>query len=134
MKSNKPNLVIFFDGVCGLCNGFVDFIMKIDTKGIFRFSPLQSGFAAQQLPPQYIQDLNSVVVMIDGKVYSKARAVFAVFKQLGGKWKILSAVGVLPLGFLNYGYDLVATHRYKLFGKKETCRLPSAAERERFLL
>lgn len=126
--------VIYFDGVCGLCNGFVDFIMKIDRESKFHFSPLQSEHAKKSLPAEYVQDLDSVVVQIDGKTLRKSKAVFAVLKKLGGVWGMASAFGILPEGLLNKAYDMVAENRYKIFGKKETCRLPSPEERSRFLL
>lgn len=126
--------VIFFDGYCGLCNGFVDFIMKVDKSGVFKFSPLQSEFARANLRPEDIEELKSVVVLIDGKTFRKAKGVMAVFKELGGIWKGLSLLGVLPSGFLNTGYDLIAENRYRLFGKRETCRLPTPEEKQRFIL
>ncbi len=126
--------VIYFDGVCGLCNGFVDFIMKIDKNSVFHFSPLQSEHAKNTLPAEFVQDLDSVVVQIDGKTLRKSKAVFAVLKKLGGVWGMASIAGVLPESFLNRAYDMVAENRYKMFGKKETCRLPSPEERARFLL
>lgn len=126
--------VIYFDGVCGLCNGFIDFIMKIDKKGIFHFSPLQSEHAKKNLPKEFVEDLDSVVVQIDGQTLRKSKAVFAVLRKLGGIWGIASSVGSLPESFLNMAYDMVAENRYKIFGKKETCRLPTPEERSRFLL
>ena len=126
--------IIYFDGVCGLCNGFVDFIMKIDREGKFKFSPLQSEFAQARLLPKYTQDLKSVVVEIDGEIYEKSDAVFRVFELLGGGWKLLSKLKILPSSLRNTGYDLVAEMRYKIFGKKDTCRLPTPEEKERFIL
>jgi predicted DCC family thiol-disulfide oxidoreductase YuxK len=126
--------VIFFDGYCGLCNGFVDFVMKIDKAGVFKFSPLQSDFAKANLKLEDIQQLKSVVVLIDGKTFRKAQAVMKVFAELQGGWKALSTLGLLPSGILNLGYDLVAENRYRLFGKRETCRLPTPEERTRFIL
>ena len=134
MKSEKRELIIFFDGVCGLCNGFIDFVIKVDRKASFRFSPLQSDFATSKLPQEYIKNLDSVVVLIDGKTQTKSQAVFAVLNELGGKWKFASLIGKLPTSFLNLGYDLVASNRYKIFGKKESCRIPSPEERDRFVL
>ena len=134
MKSKKRELIIFFDGVCGLCNGFIDFIMKVDKKDLFSFSPLQSDFAAKMLPPEKVQNLDSVVVIIDGQIHTKSKAVLEVLNTLGGRWKLISILGVLPKGLLNIGYDLVASNRYKIFGKKETCRIPTPEERERFIL
>lgn len=126
--------VIFFDGYCGLCNGFVDFVMKIDKAGVFKFSPLQSEFAKANLKPDDIAQLKSVVVLIDGNTFRKAPAVMKVFSELQGGWKALSTLGILPSGILNLGYDLVAENRYRLFGKRETCRLPTPEERTRFIL
>lgn len=126
--------IIYFDGVCGLCNGFVDFIMKIDKEGKFKFSPLQSEFAKSRLSPRYTEDLKSVVVEMNGEILEKSDAVFKVFEALGGKWKILSKLRILPPFIRNSGYDLVAEMRYKIFGKKDTCRLPTPEEKERFIL
>lgn len=126
--------IIFFDGYCGLCNGFVDFILKVDKKKKFNFSPLQSDFAKARLETQDIEDLKSVIVLIDGKTYRKADGVFRVLNELGGLWKLSLALKVLPHFLQNFGYDLVAENRYRLFGKRETCRLPSAEEKSRFIL
>jgi predicted DCC family thiol-disulfide oxidoreductase YuxK len=126
--------VIFFDGHCGLCNGFVDFMMKVDPKGIFKFSPLQSEFARQNLPAEDIQELKSVVVLIDGQILRKSEGVIAALQELGGVWSLTKTLNVLPSFIRNKGYDLVAANRYKIFGKKDSCRLPTQAERERFIL
>lgn len=126
--------VIFFDGYCGLCNGFVDFMMKIDRKGVFKFSPLQSEFAKSHVSAKDIEELKSVVVLIDGRTYKKAEAVLKALYLLGGIWKSTLLFNHLPDKILNYGYDLVAENRYSLFGKRETCRLPSPEEKSRFIL
>jgi len=132
MKENKQK-IIFFDGVCGLCNGFVDFILAVDKKKQFLFSPLQSEFAKNNLPAKMTTELKSVVFLKNGKHYSKSDAVLHVLDELGGVWK-LSIVGrILPENMRDSAYNLVAENRYKIFGKKETCRLPSAEERSRFL-
>nr|MBA2405280.1 DUF393 domain-containing protein [Bdellovibrionales bacterium] len=120
--------VIFFDGHCGLCNGFVDFMMKIDQQGRFKFSPLQSEFAKSQLTPADVENLDSVVVLIDGKKYRKAEGVFKALASLGGAWKTTNALTFIPSKILNFGYDMVAKNRYRIFGKRETCRLPTAQE------
>lgn len=133
LNQNPKNHVIFFDGQCGLCNGFVNFILKIDQSHLFLFSPLQSDFAIQTLPQELTTDLKTIVVLINGTTFKKAQAVFAIFQEIGGFWKILSIMKYLPSSLLNMGYDLVAENRYSLFGKKETCRIPSPEERKRFL-
>ncbi len=134
MSEAENKNVIFFDGVCGLCNGFVDFIMRIDEKKIFKFSPLQSDYAHQVLPVEDVRDLHSIVVMVDGQKELRARAVMNVFKKLGGLYGTLSVFRILPDPALNWGYDLVAANRYRIFGRKQTCRLPTPEERARFIL
>jgi predicted DCC family thiol-disulfide oxidoreductase YuxK len=126
--------VIFFDGYCGLCNGFIDFMMRIDKSGQFKFSPLQSEFAKANLSVADVTDLKSVVVLIDGKTYRKAEGVFKAVSTLGGIWKMTALLGSLPAGILNFGYDMVAENRYRMFGKRDTCRLPTPEERTRFIL
>ena len=126
--------VVFFDGYCGLCNGFVDFMMRIDRKGTFKFSALQSEFAKANLRPEDVADLKSLVVLIDGKTYRKAKGVIIALASLGGAWKFISIFRILPASFLNLCYDFIATNRYKFFGKRETCRLPTPEEMTRFLL
>lgn len=125
--------VIFFDGVCGLCNGFVDFIMKIDKSRQFQFSPLQSEFAQQNLPPEWTQDLKSVVLKTDGEILVKTDAVIKVLTTIGGIWSLAVIGKWIPLFIRNWLYDSVALNRYRLFGKKDTCRLPTPDERARFL-
>lgn len=132
--NNSDNPVIFFDGVCGLCNGFVDFVMKVDKQQLFKFSPLQSEYAKRLLLPEDVTELKSVIVQINGRTYKKSDAVFEVFRELGGSWKALRILKILPRPLRNSAYDMVAKYRYKLFGKKESCRLPSPEERQRFIL
>jgi predicted DCC family thiol-disulfide oxidoreductase YuxK len=126
--------VIFFDGYCGLCNGFINFVMKTDTKGLFKFSPLQGEFAKTHLSQNDILDLKSVVILINGKTYRKAEGVYKGLAELGGLWRMLLLFNLIPTPILNFFYDLVAANRYRLFGKRETCRLPSPEERSRFIL
>lgn len=125
--------VIFFDGVCGLCNGFVDFVLKIDKKNEFMFSPLQSDYAKNHLPEEYTKDLKSVVYFNDGKIISRSAAVIKILSEIGGIWKFATIGNVLPEKLRDSAYDMVAKNRYKLFGRKETCRLPTPEERARFV-
>lgn len=125
--------IIFFDGYCGLCNGFIDFVMERDKKKIFRYATLQGKTAARLLQKTDIENLDSVVLFMDDKTYKKSKAVFKVFTVLGGGWKTLSFFDFLPLGLKNFGYDLVAKYRYTVFGKREMCRLPTPEERSYFL-
>jgi len=126
--------VIFFDGVCGLCNGFVDFVMAVDKEQKFRFSPLQSEFAQKNLPHEMTANLDSVVFLKEGKTFRKSQAVIKILEEIGGIWKLAKIGKILPETILNETYDIVAQNRYKIFGKKETCRLPTPAERARFII
>ena len=126
--------VIFFDGYCGLCNGFVDFMMKIDKHKVFKFSPLQSDFAKSTLRPEDITDLKSLVVLTNGKATRKALGVLLALSELGGIWKLAFVFRIFPTVFLNLIYDFIAKNRYHFFGKRDTCRLPSPEEKSRFIL
>lgn len=126
--------IIFFDGICGLCNGFIDFVIAHDKTNQFFFSPLQSDFAKSHLPAEYVQDLKTVVVQINGQTYKKSYAVIQVLVRLGGAWQIFRLGTCLPSSMTDFIYDFVALNRYRFFGKKETCRLPTPEERSRFIL
>lgn len=125
--------IIFFDGVCGLCNSFVDFLVKVDKNHVLRFAPLQGETAAEILQKHYIEDLNTIVFFHNGKVLTKSDAVLEIFHLIGGPWKAAVALNIFPRLFRNYFYNFVSKNRYSLFGKKETCRLPSPEERQLFL-
>jgi predicted DCC family thiol-disulfide oxidoreductase YuxK len=133
-QSDSPHPIIFFDGVCGLCNRFVDFVLRRDPDGLFQFSPLQGQTAAERLAPGDTSDLKTVMVVDGNKTFRKSAAVIRVLRQLGGFWRIAAAlIWLVPRPIRDLGYSWVANNRYAIFGKKETCRLPTAAERSRFL-
>lgn len=126
--------ILFFDGVCGLCNWSVDFVMRRDLKGVIQFAPLQGDTARELLTSADLNDLSSMVFWVGGRSYRKSAGVVRVLWQLGPFWKILAVLlWLIPLPLRNLGYSLVASNRYHWFGKKETCRLPTPAERTRFL-
>lgn len=126
--------VIFFDGVCGLCNGFIDFVMKIDKDQKFHFSPLQSDYARNNLPEEMTRDLKTVVYKDGDQISMKSDAVLKILKEIGGVWGLASAGRILPGTLRDSAYEMIAENRYKIFGKKETCRLPTPEERSRFVI
>ncbi len=132
-KAPYQRPVIFFDGVCGLCNTFVDLIIRIDTQKKFYFSPLQGSLAKSILSNEQTTDLKSVVLVSDEKIFIKSQAVLEIFKQIGGFWMLIIIFKIFPNFVLNIFYDVIAKYRYKFFGKKETCRIPTPEERERFI-
>jgi predicted DCC family thiol-disulfide oxidoreductase YuxK len=136
---NHP--VVLYDGVCGLCNRVVKFILRRDKQAVFQYAPLQSPWAAQVLARHGANatDLDTFYVVIGGngqeeKLLSRSSAVIHVLRQLGGIWRALAgAFQILPRPVRDWMYRLVARNRYRLFGKHETCPLPTAEERKRFV-
>ncbi len=128
--------ILFFDGVCGLCDRLVQFVLRRDRAARFRFAALQSAAAAETLARfgQSAAELDTVYVLTgDGRLLQKARAIFYVLRQLGLPWSLVAVFGVLPTFVVDWLYDRVAKNRYRIWGKRDSCRLPSADERARFL-
>jgi len=127
--------VILFDGVCNVCDGFVQFILKRDKKGLFYFASLQSDIAQQLLAKHQVQvKALSTVVLIDGdKVYTHSDVPLIVGKELGGICSLFYILKILPKKIRDVGYDWFAANRYRLFGKKEVCMLPKREWHSRFL-
>jgi len=123
--------VIFFDGVCNLCNAFVDFV--IHRNSAYRFSSLQGKTASQILPQKMIQDLPSVVLQQGDQIFTESTAALKVLKSLGGLWSLTSVFLLIPRFLRDPIYRFIARHRYSWFGKRDTCRLPTPEERSRFL-
>lgn len=132
--------VLLYDGVCGLCNRTVRFTLRRDHGGLFRFAPLQGRFAREALARhgRNADDLDSVYVLVDfgratERLLARADAILYVLGALGGIWR-LSAVGYLvPRAARDWAYDRIARRRYRWFGRYESCPLPAAAERKRFV-
>jgi predicted DCC family thiol-disulfide oxidoreductase YuxK len=127
--------VILFDGVCNFCNGAVNFVLKQDKKGIFRFAPLQSE-AGQNLLNQYRlskETFDSFVLIKKGKIYTRSTAALKVLNDLPWYWKEAQVLWIVPKFLRDAIYDFIARNRYKWFGKKEQCMIPTAERRSRFL-
>ena len=126
--------VLFFDGVCGLCDVAVDFLIARDPAGVLRFAPLQGGTAAAVLPDADRECLRSLVLIDDSGASRRSRAVVKALSHLGGRWRAAAwALWLVPAPLRDAGYRLTAKLRYAVWGKKETCRMPTAEERGRFL-
>ncbi|MFN8791716.1 MAG: thiol-disulfide oxidoreductase DCC family protein [Bdellovibrionales bacterium] len=134
MVDSNSGVVLFFDGVCGLCSAAVDFVMARDRRAQFHFSPLQSDYAKTHLEPALYESLGTLVLRVDGQVLTKSDAVIKIAELLGGVWRIAILGRLFPRAVRDALYDFVARHRYRWFGKKETCRLPTPEERARFYL
>ncbi|QDU79846.1 hypothetical protein Pla110_15650 [Polystyrenella longa] len=133
MEKNE-NSVLFFDGVCGMCNHFVDFVIRHDTAGSIKLAPLQGETAEQKLSPEERESLSTVIFINHLGSFRYSSAVARLLWELGGFWKLLGwLLWLIPKPIRNWGYRLVARNRYRFFGKKEACRIPTPEERERFL-
>ncbi|WP_437204607.1 thiol-disulfide oxidoreductase DCC family protein [Planctomicrobium sp. SH664] len=127
-------VVVYFDGVCGFCNHFVNFLLTRDTRGTLRFAPLQGETARARLAPADYENVESVVVEVNGRTFRKSAAVVQLLRELGGVWRIPAGVlWLIPAPLRDFGYRMFARMRYRLFGKHEACRLPTPEERARFL-
>lgn len=134
-----PPDTILFDGVCNLCNGFVQFVIRHDPAARFRFAALQSAagqalLAAQGLTPAALAaEPESVLLFRGGRLYSHSDAVLRIAHGLGGAWRLAAMGRALPRAWRDGLYRLVARHRYRWFGRQESCWLPTPALRARFL-
>ncbi len=134
MQENAPKIILF-DGVCTLCNGFVQFVIKHDTHVVFQFGALQSA-AAQELLHKTAPAHNfpeTVILIDDGQVFTKSSASLRILKHL--RWPIswLYVCVVIPKFLRDAVYVLLAKNRYRLFGKKDSCMLPTAELKSRFI-
>jgi predicted DCC family thiol-disulfide oxidoreductase YuxK len=133
--------LVFYDGVCGLCDRFVRFLLARDRAGRLQFAPLQGATARRELPPLGLDpaDLDSVVVIAGWRspaprVLTRSPAVLHTVRQLGPGWRALAAIArFVPRVIGDAVYGAVARRRYRMFGRFDACRLPSAGERARFL-
>ncbi|MFS0777422.1 thiol-disulfide oxidoreductase DCC family protein [Neobacillus sp. 3P2-tot-E-2] len=126
--------IILFDGICNFCNSSVQFIIKRDPAGYFKFASLQSD-TGQQLLKRYgvSKEIDSLIVIEEQKVYIKSKAALQICRKLTGFWRFFSILRVLPPIFRDFLYDMVAKNRYNWFGKSDSCMLPAAEMKKRFL-
>jgi predicted DCC family thiol-disulfide oxidoreductase YuxK len=127
--------VILFDGVCNLCNGFVQFVIARDPAGRFQFAALQSDSARRLLAR--LDGLggipDSIVLVDNGRVYTRSSAALRIASGLRFPWSLARALIVVPRPLRDWLYDRVARHRYQWFGRKDVCMVPTAESRARFL-
>lgn len=126
--------ILFFDGVCGMCNRLVDWVMRHDTRGRIKVAAIQGETAKEELMESDREDLNSVVYLNHLGSFRKSSAIARLLWDLGGFWKFVGwMLWLVPKPLRNLGYSIVAKNRYRVFGKKEACRMPTPEERARFL-
>ena len=130
----KPeNRILLFDGVCNFCNSSIQFIIRHDPKGIFKYAALQSDYAKKLVGDRSSPEPESVILYEDGKVYDRTTAALKIARHLNGLWPLLYIFIVIPAFLRDPIYKLIAKNRYKWFGKQEACMVPSKEIRDRFL-
>ncbi len=127
--------LLLFDGVCNLCNASVQWVIKHDPKGVFRFASLQSDIGKTMLRRfgLPVGELNTVVLIDEGKAYTRSDVPLHIFKKLGGWWAAFSVFSIVPKFARDTVYDWIARNRYRWFGKKDECWLPTPELKARFL-
>jgi predicted DCC family thiol-disulfide oxidoreductase YuxK len=132
----KEKKIILFDGVCNLCNGAIQFVIKRDKKDTFRYAALQSEIGEQLVTERAIDTakVDSIILIEPGVAYfTKSDAALQISKSFGGGWKLLSIFTWIPKSFRDVVYDLIARNRYKLFGRKDACMIPTPELQAKFL-
>lgn len=134
MENLTHGRIVLFDGVCNLCNSFVIFIIRHDRGERFRFAALQSGFVQSHLLPHYpeIAQLDTVLYYRDGKMYDRSTAALLILRDLGGWPSLLYGAIIVPQIIRDRVYNLIAKGRYRLFGRREQCMLPTPDLKRRF--
>lgn len=140
MAAPESRPIVLYDGVCGLCNGLVQFLLKRDTHDRLRYASLQSDFSAKVLRRHGADrhDLDTVYVVVDGdrpgeRLLARSDAILYLAEQLSGIWRLARFGKVIPKPVRDAMYKLVATNRYRLFGKYDTCMLPEPGQRAKFI-
>jgi predicted DCC family thiol-disulfide oxidoreductase YuxK len=127
--------IVFFDGVCNLCNGSVQFIIARDPSNYFRFASLQSA-AAERLLAEHGYDagsLSSVILLENGRMYERSTAALRIARRLAGGWWMLSVFTIVPRGVRDAIYEWIASNRYRWFGRRDECMIPTPEMRSRFV-
>lgn len=135
MNAKPEYSIILFDGVCNLCNGVVQFILRHDKAGRFKFAALQSDTGQRilrqhGLPPEGV---NSFLLLENGRLFSRSTAALRLARRLGGFYSLAYLLMLVPQPLRDFVYKMVATNRYRFFGQRESCAIPTPDRKERFL-
>jgi len=138
--SSSSQTLVLYDGVCGLCNRLVAFLLRHDRRNQFRFAPLQREFAQALLRRYNLDqnDLDTVVVLADfqrpaERALTRSEAALWAIARLGGIWRLFAIAKLVPLSLREGLYRFIAQRRYRIFGKYDQCPLPRPEDRDKFL-
>ena len=125
--NNTKSPVILFDGICNLCSVSVKFVIKRDKKKVFRFASLQGEFGQSVLAKYHLSqtDFNSFILLEDDKIYNRSSGALRVTKSMSGLWPLMYGFIIVPAFIRNSLYDFISKHRYRWFGRKEVCWIPT---------
>lgn len=132
LNADSKNIV-YFDGYCGVCNRFIDFLIRHDRARALRYAPLQGATARARLPAELVNDLSTIVYEENGKLTTESTAAIRVIAKAGGFLRLMIVFLAVPRFLRDWAYRWVANHRYLFAGRRETCRLPAPQERSLFL-
>lgn len=133
MSSKDKSVIIFFDGICHLCNGFVDFMIQKDSQKKLHFAPLQGATAKELLEDKYRDNLSSVLVKTPTQILEKSDAVIFALNELGGIYSFAKVLKIIPRFLRDAAYSYIAKNRYNWFGERDICRLPLPEEKAQLL-
>ncbi len=135
MEKYRDKNIVLFDGVCNLCNGAINFLIDHDKDNKLLFASLQSDFGQGVLKDfgMNTSDFNTFIFLKDGKLFSRSQGALEVMNILGGSWSSLYILRFVPSFIRDSIYKLVANYRYKLFGQREACRMPTPELKAKFL-
>ena len=133
IKENRN--ILFFDGICSLCNKTIDFFIRNNERNTIYYSSLQSKFAKDFLIAYVIDsnNMNSILYFSKGKLHTKSSAILIAAKELRSIHRVFFLLIIIPKFIRDYFYDIIAANRYRLFGKSSTCRIPNENEVKRFI-
>ncbi|TND03493.1 MAG: thiol-disulfide oxidoreductase DCC [Bacteroidetes bacterium] len=134
-EEELPGRIVLFDGVCNFCNNSINFIIRHDKKDYFRFTPLQSEAGEKlkvkfQIPEKF---LDSIILIENGKSYFKTTAALRIARRLNGLWPLMYGFIIVPPFIRDIVYNIIAKNRYRWWGKKESCMVPTPEVRKKFL-
>jgi predicted DCC family thiol-disulfide oxidoreductase YuxK len=126
--------VVFFDGYCNLCNGLVDWLIKKDKRNELKFASLQGLTASKALSSALVSaPMDTVIYFKDGQTYQRSTAILKILMDLKSFWKLAGIFFIVPDRVRDSVYKFIAKNRYRFFGKRDTCRVPTSEEKLRFL-
>jgi predicted DCC family thiol-disulfide oxidoreductase YuxK len=134
MSAPTDRPVLLYDGLCGFCDGTVQFILRHDRRGTMQFATLQGELGQRVLSgTRELQGVDSLVMLEGDRVHVKSEAALRIAAYLGGAWRLALVLRLVPRALRDWGYDLFARHRYRFFGKHDSCPIPAPEVRARFI-